>query len=74
MRRHIDRHIRRHELIKKGEQSSFYGTPVEEMNREDLLMMIGYLGEARAEEQLRHKRTKERLRLFDKTPVLGVLG
>ncbi len=65
MRRHIDRHIRRHELIEKGKQSSFYGTSVEEMNREDLLMMIGYLGEARAEERLRHKRDEERLRLFE---------
>ena len=57
--RHIKEHPRREEFIALSKQSTFYGVPIADLDKEDLLMMIGMLGREKAREaELRHKERK----------------
>lgn len=40
----IKNHSRREELIEKAKAGSFFGVPIKDLSKDDLLLMIGLLG------------------------------
>ena len=65
-RTYLDKHPHREELIRKGKGGSFYTVSPLDMTKDDLYMMIGYLGEEKANTEGFHRREQEMLAAFDK--------
>jgi len=61
-RTYLDKHPHREELIEKGKGGSFYTVSPLDMTKDDLYMMIGYLGEERARGE---RNTEEFHRMID---------
>jgi len=64
--RHLKNHPRREELIEKGRLSTFYGVPVADLDKEDLLMMIGKVGEDKGRDDEFRRKERELLGAFSK--------
>ena len=47
----LENHPHREELIEEASGALFYGIPVNELSREDLLMMVGHLSREHKREQ-----------------------
>ena len=60
--RHIREHPKRAELVEHAARSTLFGVPTTDMDREDLLMMIGMLAEDRRQDAEMHQRDLDVLR------------
>jgi hypothetical protein len=64
--KHLKNHPHREELIEKGKLSTFYGVPVADLDKEDLLMMVGKIGEDKARDDEFRRKSRDLERGFNR--------
>ncbi len=67
----IENHARREEYIESAKASLFFGVPVGDLTKDDLLMMIGLVGMEKIREEEFHRKVRETFGAFHGTPKVA---